>query len=231
MQNDNSEYIPDGQVKCFNCGAVHSVDDPRCPYCGALNPVGAEKAYMNELDDLKDETDQLAEDAEDDFGDNVQSNAKRIVLIVVAVVAAIAVMFFAYNCMERHDERQEVKSYQARESFEVYNDWETIKFAQFEFQEGKGDIEDYAWTVSIAIELARLDESGQRTYDQLTDAEEKRAAEYRAFAWEFLEDTLQMNKEEITAFAASVLDDEGSVDDNKLKRNLEPRLRELGTIR
>ena len=66
MQNDNSEYIPDGQVKCFNCGAVHSVDDPRCPYCGALNPVGAEKAYMNELDDLKDETDQLAEDAEDD---------------------------------------------------------------------------------------------------------------------------------------------------------------------
>ena len=103
MQNDNSEYIPDGQVKCFNCGAVHSVDDPRCPYCGALNPVGAEKAYMNELDDLKDETDQLAEDAEDDFGDNVQSNAKRIVLIVVAVVAAIAVMFFAYNCMERGD--------------------------------------------------------------------------------------------------------------------------------
>ena len=276
MQNDNNENIPDGQVKCFNCGAVHSVDDPRCPYCGALNPVGAEKAYMNELDDLKDETDQLAEDAEDDFGDSVQSNAKRIALIVVAVVAAIAVMFFAYNCMERHDERQEVKSYQARESFrqqhfqeldrlyeagddaalseyawsladepgfdalfswehvdylEVYNDWETIKFAQSEFHEGKGDIEDYAWTVSIAIELARLDESGQRTYDQLTDAEEKRAAEYRAFAWEFLEDTLQMNKEEITAFAASVLDDEGSVDDKKLKRNLEPRLRELGTIR
>ena len=52
MQNDNSEYIPDGQVQCFNCGAVHSVDDPRCPYCGALNPVGAEKAYMNKLDDL-----------------------------------------------------------------------------------------------------------------------------------------------------------------------------------
>ena len=88
MQNDNSEYIPDGQVKCFNCGAVHSVDDPRCPYCGALNPVGAEKAYMNELDDLKDETDQLAEDAEDDFGDNVQSNAKRIVLIAIIAIAA-----------------------------------------------------------------------------------------------------------------------------------------------
>ena len=40
-----------------------------------------------------------------------------------------------------------------------------------------------------------------------------------------------MNKDEVAAFAASVLDDEGSVDDNKLKRNLEPRLRELGTIR
>ena len=63
MQNDNNENIPDGQVKCFNCGAVHSVDDPRCPYCCALNPVGAGKAYMNELDDLKDETDQLAEDS------------------------------------------------------------------------------------------------------------------------------------------------------------------------
>ena len=109
--------------------------------------------------------------------------------------------------------------------------WKRLALKRYEFHEGKGDIEDYVWTVSLAIELARLDESGQRAYDQLTDAEEKRAAEYRAFAWEFLEDTLQMNKEEITAFAASVLDDEGSVDDKKLKRNLEPRLRELGTIR
>ena len=276
MQNDDNANIPDGQVQCFNCGAVHSVDDPRCPYCGALNPAGAEKTYMNELDDLKDETGQLAEEVEDDFSDSVQGNAKRIVRIAIIVIAAIAVMFFAYNCMEKHDERQEVKSYQARESFrqqhfeeldrlyesgddaalseyawsltdepgfdalftwehadylEVYNDWETIKFAQFEFHEGKGDIEDYVWTVSLAIELARLDESGQRAYDQLTDAEEKRAAEYRAFAWEFLEDTLQMNKDDVAAFVASVLDDEGSVDDNKLKRNLEPRLRELGTIR
>lgn len=275
MHNDENEYIPDGQVKCVNCGAVHAADDPRCPYCDALNPVGAEKTYMDQLDDLKDDTSQLAEDAEDDFGDSVQGNAKRIVLIAAAVVALIAALFIAVNCMDKHDERQEVKSYQARESFRqqhfqeldrlydsgddagmsdyawslkdesgfdalfswehadylaVYNDWETIKLAQSEFHKGEGDLEDYTWTVSVAIELARLDEDGRRSYNQLSDEEEERAAEYRAFALEFLKDTLQMNEEEVVSFAASVLDNEGGVDDESLKRNLELRLRQLGTI-
>lgn len=276
MSNDDNVYIPDGQVKCPNCGAVHAADDARCPYCDALNPAGAEKAYMDELDDIKDDTDELAEDAQRDFNANVQGNAKRIAIIVIVVVAVIAAAFLASNVMEKRAERQEVQSYQARESFreehfaeldrlyaagddaalsayawslvddpgfdalfawehiaylEVYDDWETITFAQEEFRAGKGDIDDYTWTVSLAIELARLDGNGQRTSAQLTDSEEARAARYRADGRAFLEDVLQMSGDEVDAFAASVLDSDGNVDDDELKRALEPRLRQLGTIR
>ena len=276
MPNDDNVYISDGQVKCPNCGAAHAADDARCPYCDALNPTGAEKAYMDELDDIKDDTDDLAENAQRDFNANVQGNAKRVALIAIVVVAVIAAMFLVANGMEKNSERQEIQSYQARESFraehfaeldrlyaagddaalsayawslvddpgfdalfswehigylEVYDDWETITFAQEEFREGKGGIDDYMWTVSLAIELARLDGNGQRTSAQLTESEEARAARYREDALTFLENTLQMNEAEVGTFAASVLDDEGSVDDGKLKRALEPRLRQLGTIR
>ena len=275
MPNDNSANTPSGQVECSNCGAVHAAYDPRCPYCGALNAVGAEKTYMNELDDLKDDTGELAEDAERGFSASLQGNAKRIVLVVVIAVAVIGALFLVSNCMDKHEERQGIQSYQARESFrerhfaeldrlyesgddaamsayawglmgepgfdalfswehagylKVYDDWETVKLAQDDFREGKGDIDDYTWAVSLAVGLARLDGSGQRASAELTGAEEARAAGYRAFAREFLEETLQMNGEEVVAFAEAVLDDEGNVDDERLKRDLEQRLRQLGTI-
>ncbi len=275
MLNDNGINALDRQIECFNCGAVHAADDPRCPYCGGLNPAGSEKAYMDELANLKDETDKLAQEAERDFGTNVQSNAKRIVLVAVFVVAMLAALFFVANCMNKNEERQEVQSYQARESFReqhfseldrlyesgddaalsayawslenepgfdalhswehigylrVYNDWETVKVAQSEFRKGEGGIDDYTWTVALAIKLAQLDKNKQRPSAQLADDEEMRAAQYRAFAREFLEDTLQMSENEVVAFAAAVLDDEGDVDDDALKRDLELRLRQLGTI-
>jgi len=275
MLDNTSENTLDRQVECFNCGAVHAADDPRCPYCGELNPAGSEKAYMDELANLKADTNELTQDAERDFTDSVQGNAKRIIRIAVVAVVLLASLFFVANCMDKNAERQEVQNYQARESFReqhfaeldrlyesgddaamsayawnlkdepgfdalhswehigylrVYDDWEAVKFAQAGFRTGEGDIDDYAWTVALAIKLARLDGNKQRTSAQLADDEEMRAAQYRAFAREFLEDTLQMSENEVVAFAAAVLDDEGDVDDDALKRDLELRLRQLGTI-
>ena len=33
-------------MMCPNCGASFSEDEPRCPYCGTLNPGGAEIEYL-----------------------------------------------------------------------------------------------------------------------------------------------------------------------------------------
>ena len=266
----------DGQVACPNCGASYSIDEASCPYCGGFNPAGAEKAYMEELDDIKHDTGELAEDARRGFMANLQQNTRRSVIVAIVVVAAIAAIFLIANGLDKRDEQQEIKSYQARESFrekyfpefdrlyeagddealseyvwslvdapgfdalqswehygylEVHDDWEVVKVADAHFKNAQEGIDDYVWVVSKAIHLVGLDAGDWRSSAQLTEQEDARAADYRAFGWTFLQETLQMNKEEVTAFAESVLDERGNVDRDKLQRKLEPRLKELGTIR
>ena len=34
---------------CTNCGAEIDENDASCPYCGYLNPYGAERKYMKDL--------------------------------------------------------------------------------------------------------------------------------------------------------------------------------------
>lgn len=47
-------------MKCSNCGAdVDNLTD-RCPHCNAMLYPGAEKKYMDELDDMKDDLKQMS---------------------------------------------------------------------------------------------------------------------------------------------------------------------------
>ena len=64
MKNNwnNQEKIGDNTVICPNCGGTYSIEEPKCPFCGTLNPVGAEKEYMGKLRDIEEDTGRLADD-------------------------------------------------------------------------------------------------------------------------------------------------------------------------
>ena len=273
----SDEHSADGgeQVACPNCAAVFPAEEPRCPYCGKLNPAGAEQAYMDELADIKEDTSDLAEDAQDTFTADLQRNTKRTIIIVVVVLAIIATLFLAVTCMDKHEERQSIQAYQARETFraqyfaefdrlyeagdddalsayvwslmdnpgfeamyswthtdylEVHDDWEALRAAEDDIAAGTCGIDDYTWLVSVALRLAQLDTGNASSTAALSAEEEERAADYRAYAWQFLQDTLQMDKEAIAAFAEDAKDADGFVQTAKLKQNLEVRLRQLGTL-
>ena len=264
-----------GQIVCPNCGAGFSAGDARCHYCGELNPSGAESAYMNTLSELREDTGELVEHAQDDLDASLQRNAKRTIAIVVAVALAIAALFAIANCMDKHEERQELKNYQAREAFraryfpefdrlyeagdydelsryvwslmddpgfdalfswkharflEVHDGWETLRSVEGDIEAGTCGIDDYTWTVLLALRLAQLDARDRPPSTTLSQDEEERAADYRAYAWQFLQDKLQMGKEEIAAFADDAKDSEGYIEEGKLKQNLEARLRQIGAL-
>ncbi len=46
-------------LHCENCHAIIPIDSATCPYCGALNAVGGEKQYMEQLFDLKEDVKEL----------------------------------------------------------------------------------------------------------------------------------------------------------------------------
>lgn len=263
------------QVTCPNCGAGFSDLEPRCPYCGALNPHGAEIAYMQELENLKEVTDDLDDNVKGNLKASFQNNAKRIVRLVVIIVVAIAAFVLINTFINKSDEQQKIRDFQARESFreqhfaefdrlyesgddaalstyvwdlmddpgfdalyswkhvgylETYNDWEALKASESEIQKGTFGIDDYTWSVSVALRLAYPYVNAGYQIGPLAEDEEARAAPYRAFALQFLKDTLKMNEGELSTFIAECTDEHGEIIDDKLKSALTQRLRALGTL-
>ena len=264
------------QISCPNCGAGFSPDEPRCPYCGELNPTGAEKAYMRTLDGIKEDTEDLADDVEDDFASDLRHNTGRTIVIALAVVAVLTCVFMLVNCMDQREERQSLEAYQAREAFraqyfeefdrlyeagdddalsayvwnlmddpgfdayyswrhigvlEAHDDCEALHAAAEQFATKAPALDDYTWSVAVALRLSQLDETDRPEYAKLSAEEEARVTEYRAYAWQFLRDTLQMNDDELTAFADGLKDEQGFVQEDKLKHELELRLKQLGALR
>lgn len=270
---EQSNGVDAGRVTCPNCGADFSAEDARCPYCGKLNPSGAEKEYMRTLDGIRDDTDDLADDAEENFEASLQRNTKRTIIIVVALVAALVALLVLQNVIGKHEERQSLEAYQAREAFraqyfeefdrlyeagdddalseyvwnlmddpgfealyswkhadylQAHDDWEALRATTNHMQTESCSIDDYTWSVSVALRLAQLDASDSSPYATLSAEEEGRAAAYRAYAWEFLRTTLQMNDSEIASFAEGTKDAYGYIQKEKLKQDLEARLKQLG---
>ena len=105
------------QVTCPNCGAGFSGEEPRCPYCGAINPSGAESAYMHKLESLRDETDKLDDDVQRNLEVDFGQNSKRIIKVVAIVVVVLIAVFFAVKAVSGIAEQRELHDYKVREAF------------------------------------------------------------------------------------------------------------------
>lgn len=104
-------------VECPNCGAGFSNEEPRCPYCGALNPSGAESAYMHELADLRDETDKLDDDVNHVLKAELRRSVKRIFLVAVIVIVALIGIALGVRAINEGAEQRELHDYKVREAF------------------------------------------------------------------------------------------------------------------
>ena len=103
---------------CPNCGASFPEDEPSCPYCGQLNPRGAEKQHMNKLHELHRNTAQLAEDTTREVVSGTRRNGRRI-LILVAVLLVLFVIGLVLRAILGHAyDRHTIRSYQERTAFQ-----------------------------------------------------------------------------------------------------------------
>ena len=79
-------------IHCPNCGAIFSEQDTRCPYCGYLNPSGAERSYMDKLEKNRKRLDNVDEEAAGQYADEMKRHGKRAFLTVVIIAAVAAVL-------------------------------------------------------------------------------------------------------------------------------------------
>ena len=78
---------------CDNCGASYDEGLDKCPYCGAIEPVNAEKKYMEKLQKVRKNLDNVDEMAAEDFFAEVKKFLKAF-LITAAVATVIGVLIY-----------------------------------------------------------------------------------------------------------------------------------------
>lgn len=87
-------------VICSNCGAEFDMHEAKCPFCGHINPLGAEEQYMQKMQDIKSD---LAH-VDDDQVEEIKKEAKKsvkIVLITLLVLAVIIVVLMVIFAVDR----------------------------------------------------------------------------------------------------------------------------------
>ncbi len=85
---------------CENCGAEIDAHEKACPYCGHINPEGAEEAYMDRLEDLQENLDDLSDHGKRSDREEMGKQGRRLIrtgLVLVLIIGLVAAGFMAMD--------------------------------------------------------------------------------------------------------------------------------------
>ncbi|MBO5209562.1 MAG: zinc ribbon domain-containing protein [Lachnospiraceae bacterium] len=107
---------PVAKLQCENCHAMIPADSPKCPYCGALNALGSEKQYMEQLSDIKEDVEELQQIPVDAYRKEMNKTGKMILItiLVLALIAGIIGGFYwcfnkiIYSTISEADPKQQL---------------------------------------------------------------------------------------------------------------------------
>ena len=89
----------DKTVRCSNCAALIGIHEKKCPYCGYINPEGAEENYMNNLAQVRNELDHVDEAAADEYKKSLKGGLKTSAITFIVMIVLILGIFGLYLLM------------------------------------------------------------------------------------------------------------------------------------
>ena len=170
---------------CPGCGAEYDAAEAKCPYCGLLNPAGAEASYMKKMHAIRSDLQEMGDDVEEEYARRLKKQTRRIGFIiggVLVVVLILAGLFFGQTLTYRHKEevrdREELnfrKSYfdELNRIYETGDDEAVVEYMDFLYDK-EGSSALWSWQhydyytvynsyrgVEEAREILTLAESGE----------------------------------------------------------------------
>ena len=83
-------------VTCPSCGAEFDSSKEKCPYCETLYEPGAEKAYMDRLDEIRRDMDDLKSLTVSETKEELKYMVKKIIIGVGIAVAVVILLLLAF---------------------------------------------------------------------------------------------------------------------------------------
>lgn len=89
-------------IYCENCHAPIVEDSAKCPHCGALNAVGGEKQYMEQLYDIKKDVEELSVSPVREYRREIGKTGCviRVTVLVTAVLTACVGLLLFWHKMD-----------------------------------------------------------------------------------------------------------------------------------
>ena len=97
-------------IICSNCGGKFQEDLPQCPYCGQIYVPGAEKEYMEELQDIREKLLEVDAASAEVYQKEINSNTKRMVAIICVLVTILLLgcgLFWSASHLFSYEESEE----------------------------------------------------------------------------------------------------------------------------
>lgn len=95
---------------CGSCGAKLTEKDARCPFCGTINPLGAEAEYMEKLEDIREDTEDLADTTREEYGKQLKHHSGfAIKIFLVLFFICLFFFFLTHGCshlIEQHEKKE-----------------------------------------------------------------------------------------------------------------------------
>lgn len=86
---------------CENCGAEIDAHEKACPYCGHINPEGAEEAYMDRLGDLQEELEDLRDHGRRSDREEFGIQGRRLFRIGLVMALILGILTAGFTAMDR----------------------------------------------------------------------------------------------------------------------------------
>ena len=89
------------RIYCTNCGAFVGEKEEKCPYCGAINPTGAEAAHMRRLNRIRSDMAEMEDDLEETYVRELKQRGSHLAKIAVGIILAVLALFAVGLLMNR----------------------------------------------------------------------------------------------------------------------------------
>lgn len=96
---------------CSSCGAELTEKDAKCPFCGALNPMGAEAQYMKKLEHLRQDTEALGDTPSAEYNRHLKHHGRfalRVFIIAFSVFLGLLLfLWLMIHFTNYHDKKEQ----------------------------------------------------------------------------------------------------------------------------
>ena len=111
------------EMKCTNCGAVYDPKETKCPFCGYINPSGAESKFIMDLESNRSKLNAVVDDIKSSCSDTAKMSIKHVIKVIIITLLIILSLVGGYLLLTKNNDKLNYIDEIAweHEHFEDYN--------------------------------------------------------------------------------------------------------------